>query len=130
MQKETIEQINFIKMVRQLQHFAQIPDLAWLHCSLNGVKLTALQSIISSQMGMVAGICDIFWAKPLGGYHGFYIEMKSAKGRVTPQQKLYIDYLIANNYYVDVCYSCGEAYDKLLNYLKLDENYKNKYQIS
>ena len=52
-------------------------------------------------------------------YHGLYIEMKSkeAKGRVSPEQKKWLEYLECVGYKVNVAWSANEAIQIIEAYL-------------
>ena len=85
-------------------------------------------------MGLRAGVPDLWLPYPTldlelerlpypldehGGYHGLIIEMKSkdTKGKVSPDQKKWIEYLTGQGYRVEVCWSADEAIKVLEDYL-------------
>jgi len=92
------------------------PNLDLLHCSLNGVKLSALQAIKAKQQGMLSGIPDLFLPVPMGGYHGLFIEMKSDKGRLSENQHWFLNKVELLGYKTAVCYSANEAIKTIENY--------------
>lgn len=60
-------------------------------------------------MGYTPGTPDLFF--PIKGkcYNGLFIEMKTAKGRLSEEQKLVICSLQENGYYVEVVFSYQDA---------------------
>ena len=70
------------------------------------------------QMGVKAGVPDLFYPVPLNGYHGLFIEMKSVGGRLRPEQKRWITVLEAFGYKCVVAYGWMEAKKALEEYLK------------
>ena len=92
------------------------PNLDLLHCSLNGVKLSALQATKSKQQGMLSGVPDLFLPVPIGGYHGLFIEMKSDKGRLSTNQTWFLSKVELLGYKIAVCYSADEAIKTIENY--------------
>lgn len=69
------------------------------------------------QMGVKAGVPDLFYPVPIGGYHGLFIEMKAEKGRVSLAQKRWIDALRAFGYQVEVCNGWESAKNTLMEYI-------------
>lgn len=81
-------------------------------------------------MGLKAGVLDLWLPYPIYNppdysppdvrWHGLIIEMKSkdTKGKVSPDQKEWIDYLSGQGYKVEVCWSAQEAIKVLEDYLK------------
>lgn len=61
--------------------------------------------------GVRKGVPDIFCAMPQGSFHGLYIEMKSADGRVSDEQTTWLDESRALGYAGAVCRSADEAFD-------------------
>lgn len=68
--------------------------------------------------GVKAGIPDIFLPAARRGFHGLFIEMKSAKGVLSQAQKERIQYLTGAGYAVCICRSYQEAAQELQDYLK------------
>jgi len=74
--------------------------------------------IRNRQMGVKAGVPDLFYPVPLHGYHGLFIEMKSADGgRLGEQQKRWLEVLESFGYKTAVCKGWEEAKQVLEEYL-------------
>ena len=73
--------------------------------------------IRNRQMGVKAGVPDLFYPVPLHGYHGLFIEMKAAKGRLRPEQERWIKILDTFGYKTAVCHGWEEARGVLEEYL-------------
>lgn len=43
------------------------------------------------RMGVTKGVSDIFLAVPVDGYHGLWIEVKVGKGRLSKEQKEFLE---------------------------------------
>ena len=112
---EHAEQAQFVALVRNLTR--TIPELRWLHSSLNGVRLTGAQAMRYKREGMVAGIPDLFLPFPVGQYHGLFLEMKTRRGRVSQIQDECITYLRSVGYAVAVCRGWEEAQAVLMTYM-------------
>lgn len=70
------------------------------------------------QMGVKAGVPDLFYPVPANGYHGLFIEMKAKTGRLDPKQKRWIEILEAFGYKCVVVHGWEKARDALLEYVK------------
>jgi hypothetical protein len=109
---ESQEQIQLIQWCRtdpRLQYLFHIPNESvggrgWL--------------VRNRQMGVKAGVPDLFYPVPLGGYHGLFIEMKANKGRPSAVQKRWLKVLNDLGYKAVVCAGWEEARDVLIEYLK------------
>jgi hypothetical protein len=113
-QPEAVEQEKVIKWARDNEN--NYPFLWMLHSSLNGVKLSKTQAGKAKASGMLSGVLDLFLPVPRGKYHGLYIEMKSAKGRIMPSQSRYLKAVSDFGYAAFVCYSADEAIEKIKSY--------------
>lgn len=67
--------------------------------------------------GVLAGVADLFLMSPNINHHGLFIEMKVAKGKVSEQQKYFLEQAKAKGYAACVCYSFEEAQAAITNYL-------------
>lgn len=70
------------------------------------------------KLGLTKGVPDVMVAIPRGNFHGLFIEFKSAKGRVRPEQAAFHEKLKARGYCVTVCRDAREAIDFFRNYLE------------
>ena len=109
-------QQQVVEWARWAHRSGKYPNLDLLHCSLNGVKLSALQATKSKQQGMLSGVPDLFLPVPIGAYHGLFIEMKSDKGRLSTNQTWFLSKVELLGYKIAVCYSANEAIKTIENY--------------
>lgn len=75
------------------------------------------------KLGLTKGVPDVMVAIPRGGFHGLFIEFKSAKGRVRPEQTAFHEKLRSQGYCVEVCRDATEAIKLFQDYL---QNHKNR----
>lgn len=85
----------------------------------NGGYRHPKEAIKLKKMGVKAGVSDLFLAYPNPHYHGLWIELKSEKGKLSPEQKHWLNLMEAVGYGVAVSYSLEETYDILQNYFDL-----------
>lgn len=108
---ETQEQKQLIQWCRtdpRLQYLFHIPNESvggqgWL--------------IRNRQLGVRAGVPDLFYPVPLNGFHGLFIEMKAGNGRVRPEQQKWLDVLETFGYKCVVAHGWIEAKEALEEYL-------------
>ena len=113
-QPEAIEQAKVIAWARASER--NYPYLQLLHCSLNGVKMTKAQAGRAIAQGMKKGVADLFLPAKQGGFSGLYIEMKSAKGRISIEQSKFLKDVSDNGYAAFVCYSADDAIKRIEDY--------------
>ena len=111
------EQVMFFKMLA-----IKARRDARLNCVFavpNAAKRTPRQGRWMTEEGLKAGVPDIFAAIPVGKHHGLFLEMKRVKpkGRLTPNQKAWIQRLTAAGYYCAVAYGFDHAHEILTTYL-------------
>ncbi|MCK5015865.1 MAG: VRR-NUC domain-containing protein [Candidatus Peribacteraceae bacterium] len=68
--------------------------------------------------GTKAGVPDMFLPVARGSYHGLFIELKSPKGTLQPNQAQWLTSLSDQGYKTTVCRSYENARDTIENYLK------------
>lgn len=66
---------------------------------------------ILKDMGMRAGVSDLFIAMARHGFNGAWIELKSKTGRLTKEQTEFLEDMKAQNYYTSVQFSLEETID-------------------
>jgi hypothetical protein len=109
------EQKKLIHTIRN-ELAPKYPILNWLYSVPNGLRL---HPAITTQMineGAKAGIPDLFLPVKNTNYSGLYIEMKSAKGKLSEKQKEFKLFAESQGFKVVVPRSCDEALSEILNY--------------
>lgn len=106
------------------ERLEQIRFIAWLkkegfrcHHSPNGGKRHLLEAYNLKMMGVSKGFPDVFVPLSSGHYHSFFVEMKSEKGKLTEEQKDWIEYLKDKGFYAGCAHSFEEAKNMFLEYL-------------
>lgn len=106
-------QVSFFQWLR-LQHPAvDCVTFATPNAAKRSFKLAAHMRA----EGLRSGVPDICCAYPSGEYHGLFIEMKAEKGKLSENQKRWIEALRKSGYAVCVCYGFTEARDCMERYL-------------
>jgi hypothetical protein len=113
-QPEAVEQEKVIKWARDNEK--NYPFLWMLHSSLNGVRLSKMQAGKAKASGMLSGVPDLFLPVPRGCFFGLYIEMKSAKGRISSEQSKFLQAASDFGYSCFICYSAVEAIKRIEDY--------------
>ena len=89
-----------------------------LVANANGGKRSPIEAAIMKGEGVTAGVADLTLYLPNEEYHGLLIEMKTAKGRQSPSQKLWQKLVQSAGYRYEVCRSLEEFQDLIREYLK------------
>lgn len=95
------------------------PELKLLHHIPNGGKRDAVEAKHLKQTGVKAGVPDLCLPVARDRFHGCYLEMKTEKGRIRPEQTWWMEELQKQGYYATVCRGWQEAVDTLQWYLSL-----------
>jgi len=82
-----------------------------------GGQRTAIQQGILKAEGAKAGTNDIFIAIPINGFHGFWLEVKTDKGRATQEQKDFQSKMENKGYYCAFGYGLDECKQKITDYM-------------
>ena len=69
-------------------------------------------------MGVKAGVSDLFLAYPNPNYHGLWIELKSEKGKMSPEQKHWLKLMADVGYATAISYHIENTYDILRDYFE------------
>lgn len=84
----------------------------------SGIKLGIRTAKMLKAMGYRAGTPDLMIFEPLGGFHGLFMELKTEKGKLMPNQAGFIATLNHSGYKAVVCYGYNEAVACLDGYLQ------------
>lgn len=96
------------------------PRASLIYSHLNGLRAPLGAVIKAKASGGRKGLPDLFLPVPAQGYHGLYIEMKRLKlGKISPEQKQWIDRLNGMGYRVEVCKGHAAAIAIIQEYLSL-----------
>jgi hypothetical protein len=109
------------------EHDIQAGAVAFLRASLPiiGSRLFAIpnggaRNIVTGRKlkaeGVRRGIPDLFYPVPVFPFAGLFIEVKTATGRVSPEQKIELSALEAAGYRVAVCRSSEEIVRAIIEY--------------
>lgn len=101
-------------------HEIHEPRLKLAYGTLNGVRLSVGLRVKMKNQGNRKGVPDIVLPAIGHKYNGLYIELKRVKGgKVSKDQKEYMELLRDQGYDAVVCKGHREAIDKIINYLGL-----------
>ena len=93
------------------------PCLEWLFHIPNGGTRHPAEAMQLKRMGVKSGVPDLFLPYPVGGYHGLWVEMKSAVGRPSETQKKWMEYLSSQGYKVVMCRGGQSAINEIRRYI-------------
>lgn len=88
-----------------------------LHHSPNGGKRNAIEAAKFKAMGVRAGFPDLILCIARHGYHGLFIELKTATGKQSDNQKYYQYILEEQGYKYVVIRSIEEFKNEISKYL-------------
>ena len=97
----------------------QLPELALLFHVPNGGLRSKPEAVRMKKTGVKPGVPDLCLPVPRGESHGLFIELKRRHGgKVSPDQKAWIEALTDQGYYAEVCRGAEEACDLIIAYLE------------
>ena len=92
-------------------------ELQYLYHVTNEGKRSPRQGAMAKAMGLRPGVPDLHLPIGRPGYIGLWIELKTEKGRVTPNQRRWLDQMEQWGHRVEVCRSVEEAQEVIEDYL-------------
>lgn len=95
------------------------PELALLYHVENERLCTPQQAARRKRMGVKKGVPDLCLPVPRGPYAGLYLELKKPGGRLSEEQKWWLDQLNRQGCCAAVCYGWEEAREWLEKYLQM-----------
>lgn len=75
----------------------------------NGGARSKITAAILKAEGVTAGVPDIALPVARGGCNGLWIEMKHGRNKLSPEQALFADFLVAEGHAVVVAYTWDKA---------------------
>ncbi|MCM1544793.1 MAG: VRR-NUC domain-containing protein [Ruminococcus sp.] len=97
------------------------PELKAMYHVPNEGKRSAWQGAKMKTEGLKPGVPDICLPVSRGGFHSLYIELKREKGgRLTENQRTWLDMLCKLGHYTACCHGAKEAMKVILWYLNLN----------
>ena len=99
---ESIEQIKVVDWV--LAH----SDLK-MFAIINQGKRGWFDASLLKRMGMRAGVSDLFIMRPTKQYAGCFLEMKTGKGKVSPEQQAFIKDAMDEGYFAIAVWNAETA---------------------
>lgn len=93
------------------------PDLRWIFSVPNGGHRHKSTAARLKAQGVRAGVSDVLYLVPRGGFHGLALEFKRQSGGVvSPLQESFLGWAKGNGYRAEVVRGCEEAWGILCDY--------------
>ena len=112
---EHTEAVVFMRAVRGAE--ATWPELRFLAAIPNGGKRLAKTAADLKAEGVRRGVPDYLLPVRRGGYTGLAIELKTAKGRTSPEQREWLGHLETEGWRAVVARGWEEAWDVVRDYM-------------
>lgn len=96
--------------------FHSIPNGARLASGKDN-RIAIMRMNILKQEGLLPGVCDLFLAEARGYFNGFYLELKTDKGKLSENQEWFIAHAEKKGYYTAVCFGVDEAIEMIDQYM-------------
>lgn len=81
------------------------------------IPVAAIRANRMKAEGLRPGVPDLMLPVARGGFHGLFIELKTTKGRLSPEQALWIAALRDEGYRAEVAHGLDEAIEVLRGYV-------------
>lgn len=94
------------------------PQLDLLFAIPNGGQRSRVTGSMLKAEGVKSGVPDMFLPYPSNGYHGLFIELKKADGKLSKNQSEWIAKLNAAGYLAVVAFGAKEAVEFIINYFE------------
>ena len=100
--------------------YARYPELEWAMFAIpNGGTRHKLEAYSLKKQGVKSGVSDITIQVPRGKYHGFWLELKTDKGKTSENQEVFLNEMKKQGYYTKVCWGAESAINAIIKYMNL-----------
>lgn len=114
------------------EHYLQVRIFDWLerelpeiydltHATPNGGKRGKKTAFAMQAEGQKKGYLDLSIDRACGSYHGFRMEVKFGKNRLSPQQIQWVSWLEKEGYKVVVVWTLEDAVKEITDYVSLEK---------
>lgn len=111
-----LEDIDHIKVINWFNH--EFPELSDdLHHFANERKCSLAMGKKLKTMGVKRGVSDFFLGVGCGGYHGLWIELKVGNGRLSPEQRAFIERKLQRGYFAIAAWGFDATKEIIKTYL-------------
>lgn len=114
---EEIEQARLIKWSHKREVRSLMPELAWLFHVPNGGQRSSFAGAQMKALGARRGVPDLLMPFSTLEYNGLIIEMKSATGSTSKEQKEWLAHFDHQGWAVHIARSAEEARQIICEYL-------------
>lgn len=115
--EEDVEQICLFRW--REYNLGKWPELSLMIHIPNGGKRSKAEAARLKQMGVKAGVSDVFLPVPRKGCHGLWLEMKRRdSGRPTEEQLKWIEEMTGQGYAATVCHGWERAVKVIAEYME------------
>ena len=114
---EEIEQARLVKWTHLQSVRALMPELRWLYHCPNGGNRSAFTGAQMKALGVKPGVPDLTLPVRRPTFTGLIIEMKSATGSLSSEQKEWRDHYLDQGWEFYICRSAEEGRFALCEYL-------------
>jgi hypothetical protein len=119
-QIEAIRQLERLFVMRWKHHLVTYPNghtVAPIYAVPNEGRRSPRTGKRMKDQGLRKGIPDLYLPIKAGGHGGLYVEVKTDKGRVSPEQKTWIEWLSEHGYKAVVCRSVDDILAAVIEYM-------------
>lgn len=99
------EDIEQIKVVEWLKNRTDLPFFA----ICNQRNCTPQYGALLKRMGLRAGVSDLMIPRAAKHYYGAFIELKTAKGKLSPHQVVFLEDMMKEGYFAICCWTAEAA---------------------
>lgn len=114
---EDDEQALVIQWARM--HEFKYPALRYLFHVPNGGKRDAREAARLQAQGVIAGVADLVLPYPSREYHGLFIELKAEGGKLSENQRAFLQAMVSRGYCAQVAVGSKAAIELIEWYLQI-----------